>query len=67
MLESSFPDRGASRRRKDLKKQQTGSKKLVLSKETLTQVVQVTGGSEVNDTVYHPKPRRVTDYGCGIA
>jgi len=50
-----------------LKKQQTGSKKLVLSKETLTQVVQVTGGSEVNDTVYHPKPRRVTDYGCGIA
>lgn len=50
-----------------MKKQQTASKKLVLSKETLSQMVHVTGGSEVWDTVYHPKPRLATDYGCGIA
>jgi hypothetical protein len=33
-------------------KKQTGSKKLILSKETLTQVTQVYGGSQVYDTVY---------------
>lgn len=50
-----------------MKKQQTGSKKLVLSKETLAQVVHVTGGSQVNNTVYYPPKRYPTDYGCGIA
>jgi hypothetical protein len=50
-----------------LKKQQTGSKKLTLSKETLTQMVQVTGGSQIYDTVYHVPKQRATDYGCGIA
>jgi hypothetical protein len=50
-----------------LKKQQTGSKKLTLSKETLAQMVSVTGGSQINDTVYHPPRRLATDYGCGIA
>lgn len=50
-----------------MKKQQTGSKKLVLSKETLAQVTHVTGGSQINDTVYHPPKQRATDYGCGIA
>ncbi|HTG31764.1 MAG TPA: class I lanthipeptide [Thermoanaerobaculia bacterium] len=50
-----------------MKKQQTGSKKLTLSKETLAQVVHVTGGSQINDTVYHPPKQRSTDYGCGIA
>lgn len=33
-------------------KKQTGSKKLILSKETLAQVTQAYGGSQVNDTVY---------------
>jgi len=50
-----------------LKKQQTGSKKLTLSKETLVQMVHVTGGSQVYDTVYHPQKRFPTDYGCGIS
>jgi len=50
-----------------LKKQQTGSKKLTLSKETLAQMAHVTGGSQVYDTVYHPPKQRATDYGCGIS
>ena len=33
-------------------KKQTGSKKLILSKETLAQVTQAYGGSQVYDTVY---------------
>jgi hypothetical protein len=50
-----------------LKKQQTGSKKLTLSKETLAQMVHVTGGSQINNTVYYPKKQLPTNYGCGIA
>jgi hypothetical protein len=37
-------------------KKQTGSKKLILSKETLAQVTQAYGGSQINDTVYHVPP-----------
>jgi hypothetical protein len=49
---SIFWPHGISRRRQYLKKQ-TGSKKLILSKETLAQVTQAYGGSQINDTVYH--------------
>jgi hypothetical protein len=50
-------------------KKQTGSKKLILSKETLAQVTQVYGGSQINHTVYQvPQSAHCpTDYGCGIA
>jgi hypothetical protein len=50
-------------------KKQTGSKKLILSKETLAQVTQVYGGSQVWDTVYrYPASARcATNYGCGNA
>jgi hypothetical protein len=50
-------------------KKQIGSKKLTLSKETLAQVTQVYGGSQINHTVY-PTPQSYhcpTEYGCGIA
>jgi hypothetical protein len=50
-----------------LKKQQTGSKKLTLSRETLAQMVHVTGGSQINNTVYYPKKQLPTNAGCGIA
>jgi hypothetical protein len=50
-------------------KKQTVSKKLILSKETLAQVTQVYGGSQVWDTVYRvPQSERcATNYGCGIS
>jgi len=52
-------------------KKQTGSKKLILSKETLAQVTQAYGGSQVYDTVYrYPLASRncVTNTcNCGIA
>ena len=52
-------------------KKQTGSKKLILSKETLTQVTQVYGGSQVWDTVYRypvASANCVTNSSnCGIA
>lgn len=52
-------------------KKQTGSKKLILSKETLTQVTQVYGGSQVWDTVYrYPVASRdcvTNSNGCGYA
>lgn len=51
-------------------KKQTGSKKLILSKETLTQMTQVYGGSQVWDTVYrYPVASRncVTNTSGGIA
>lgn len=61
---------GISPRRQYVKKQ-TGSKKLILSKETLTQVTQVYGGSQINDTVYrYPVASRdcvTNSSNCGIA
>jgi hypothetical protein len=35
-------------------KKPTTIKKLTLQKETLTNLREVTGGSQLNDTVYHP-------------
>ena len=67
---SIFWPHGISRRRQHLKKQ-TGSKKLILSKETLAQVTQVYGGSQVWDTVYRYRVASgncVTNTcNCGIA
>lgn len=52
-------------------KKQTGSKKLILSKETLAQMTQVYGGSHVYDTVYrYPEASRncvTNSSNCGIA
>jgi hypothetical protein len=50
-------------------KKQPGSKKLTLSKETLTQMAQVHGGSRVWDTVYrYPAvSSNCTGGACGIA
>jgi hypothetical protein len=51
-------------------KKQTGSKKLILSKETLAQMTQVYGGSQVWDTVYrYPAASHncVTNTSGGIA
>jgi hypothetical protein len=50
-------------------KKQTGSKKLILSKETLAQVTQVYGGSQVWDTVYRypAMSSNCTNGACGIA
>lgn len=52
-----------------MKKQTTKTKKLVLKKETLTSLKNVTGGSYVWDTVYRvpASERCATAYGCGIA
>jgi hypothetical protein len=65
---SIFGPHGISPRRQYVKKQ-TVSKKLILSKETLAQVTQVYGGSQVWDTVYRvPQSERcATNYGCGIS
>ena len=66
---SIFGPHGISRRRQYVKKQ-TGSKKLILSKETLTQMAQVYGGLQLNDTVYRPAPSDYCTYtctSCGIA
>lgn len=52
-----------------MKKQTTKVQKLVLKKETLTSLKQVTGGSYYNDTVYRPAPTeyRCATWGCGNA
>jgi hypothetical protein len=68
MLQFVCADGRRSRRRFDLKKQ-TKIQKLVLKKETMVSLQDVTGGLYLNDTVYRPAPteyRCATD-GCGYA
>jgi hypothetical protein len=53
-----------------MKKQQKSSKKkLVLQKETVTYLEQVTGGSQYNDTVfrYYVTEYRCATDGCGYS
>lgn len=57
------------KRRLDLKKQTTKTKKLVLQKETLTSLKDVAGGYYLWNTVYYPAPTeyRCVTHGCGYA
>ncbi len=52
-------------------KKQTKARKLVLKKELLADLQDVTGGNQpkLNDTVYHPAPSETcaTAVGCGYA
>ena len=45
-------------------KKQTAKKKLALQRETLANLERVTGGSLINNTVYYPPKKQLTD-GCG--